>query len=65
MKKPLKQANTQALRNNISLVTYLVQNKLVKSRALAELAAEQFGMPLMDLGSIDKEVNPKIWSAKN
>ncbi|MGH8353025.1 MAG: type IV-A pilus assembly ATPase PilB, partial [Pseudomonas sp.] len=34
-------------------------NKLVKSRALAELAAEQFGVAFLDLGSIDKESQPK------
>ena len=49
----------QALRNKLSLVTYLVQNKLVKSRALAELASEQFGVPFADLHSIDKESQPK------
>ena len=57
--KAAKQANSQALRNNTSLVTYLVQNKLVKSRALAELASEQFGVPFIDLTSIDKESQPK------
>ena len=57
--KSAQQANAQAQRNKLPLVTYLVQNKLAKSRALAELAAEQFGMPLVDLGSIDKEVQPR------
>lgn len=42
--KAAQQAQLQAQRNKLSLVTYLVQNKLVKSRALAELAAEQFGV---------------------
>ncbi len=57
--KTARQANTQALRNNISLVTYLVQNKLVRSRTLAELASEQFGVPLIDLSTIDKETQPR------
>ena len=57
--KTARQANTQALRNNISLVTYLVQNKLVRSRTLAELASEQFGVPLIDLSTIDKESQPR------
>jgi type IV pilus assembly protein PilB len=57
--KSAQQAHTQALRNKISLVTYLVQNKLVKSRAIAELAAEQFGTAFFDLGSIDKDGQPK------
>ena len=57
--KSAQQAQQQAQRNKLSLVTYLVQNKLVKSRALAELAADQFGVPFVDLGSIDKEGQPK------
>ncbi|PAU51102.1 type IV-A pilus assembly ATPase PilB [Pseudomonas indica] len=57
--KSAQQAQAQAQRNKLSLVTYLVQNKLVKSRALAELAAEQFGVALFDLSTIDKEGQPK------
>ena len=57
--KTALQAQQQAQRNKLPLVTYLVQNKLVKSRALAELAAEQFGIAFMDLSSIDKESQPK------
>ncbi|MBP8286232.1 MAG: type IV-A pilus assembly ATPase PilB [Rhodoferax sp.] len=57
--KSAQQAQQQAQRNKLSLVTYLVQNKLVKSRALAELAADQFGVPFVDLGSIDKDGQPK------
>ena len=57
--KAAQQAQNQAQRNKLSLVTYLVQNKLVKSRALTELAAEQFGVAYLDLSSIDKEGQPK------
>jgi type IV pilus assembly protein PilB len=57
--KSAQQAHAQAQRNKISLVTYLVQNKLVKSRLLAELAAEQFGVAFFDLTSIDKDSQPK------
>ncbi|MGA4632685.1 type IV-A pilus assembly ATPase PilB [Pseudomonas solani] len=57
--KSAQQAQLQAQRNKLSLVTYLVQNKLVKSRALAELSAEQFGVAFFDLGAIDKEGQPK------
>ncbi|MBM7061511.1 type IV-A pilus assembly ATPase PilB [Pseudomonas sp. UL073] len=57
--KSALQAQQQAQRNKLPLVTYLVQNKLVKSRALAELAAEQFGIAFVDLTSIDKESQPK------
>ena len=57
--KSALQAHAQAQRNKTSLVTYLVQNKLVKSRALAEVAAEQFGVAYLDLHCIDKEGQPK------
>jgi type IV pilus assembly protein PilB len=57
--KTAQQAQSQAQRNKLSLVTYLVQNKLVKSRALAELASEQFGVPFVDLNTVDKDSQPK------
>ncbi|WP_369958750.1 type IV-A pilus assembly ATPase PilB [Pseudomonas benzenivorans] len=57
--KAAQQAQQQAQRNKTSLVTYLVQNKLVKSRALAELAADQFGVAFLDLASLDKEGQPR------
>ncbi|PYC28587.1 type IV-A pilus assembly ATPase PilB [Aquipseudomonas alcaligenes] len=49
----------QAQRNQIPLVTYLVQNKLVNSTALASQAAEQFGVPYFDLSALDKDQQPK------
>lgn len=57
--KAAQQAQNQAQRNKLSLVTYLVQNKLVKSRAITELAADQFGVAYLDLNSVDKEGQPK------
>ncbi len=57
--KTAQQAQSQAQRNKLSLVTYLVQSKLVKSRVLAELASDQFGVSFVDLHSIDKESQPK------
>jgi type IV pilus assembly protein PilB len=57
--KTAQQAQAQAQRNKLSLVTYLVQNKLVKSRLLAELASEQFGVSFVDLNAIDKESQPR------
>ncbi|WP_374286994.1 type IV-A pilus assembly ATPase PilB [Pseudomonas fluvialis] len=53
------QALQQAQRNQLPLVTYLVQNKLVKARDLAELLCEQFGIAMLDLNSIDKESQPR------
>lgn len=57
--KSAQQAQQQAQRNKLPLVTYLVQNKLVKSRPLTELAAEQFGVAYCDLSSLDKDSIPK------
>lgn len=57
--KGAMQAQAQAARNQLPLITYLVQNKLVKARDLAELAAEQFGVAFFDLGALDKEGQPR------
>ncbi len=54
-----QEALAEAQRNKIPLICHLVQNKLVKARAIAELVAEQFGLPLFDLKVIDKEQQPK------
>ncbi|MDH1056074.1 type IV-A pilus assembly ATPase PilB [Aquipseudomonas alcaligenes] len=54
-----QQAQQQAQRNKLPLVSYLVQNKLVKSRDLATLTADQFGIALFDLSSIDKDAQPR------
>ena len=52
-------AQQQAARNKLSLVTYVVQNKLANGRAVSELAADQFGLAYMDLDALDKESLPK------
>ncbi len=57
--KAAQQAQAQAKRNKLSLVHYLAQNKLVKSRALAELTADQFGIAYFDLSALDKDGQPK------
>ncbi|MDR6918547.1 type IV pilus assembly protein PilB [Pseudomonas sp. 3296] len=57
--KSAQHAYQQALRNKISLVSYLVQNKLLKSRQIAEIASEHFGMALLDLNGLDRETQPK------
>ena len=53
------QAQQQAQRNKLSLVTYVVENKLANGRAVAELAADQFGVAYMDLSSLDPESQPR------
>jgi type IV pilus assembly protein PilB len=57
--KTAQQAYQQARRNKSSFVSYLVQNKLVKSLVLAEMASEQFGLPFLDLATLDKEAQPQ------
>jgi len=57
--KAAQQAQVQAKRNKLSLVHYLAQNKLVKSRALAELTADQFGIAYFDLTALDKDGQPR------
>ncbi|EPM2902507.1 type IV-A pilus assembly ATPase PilB [Pseudomonas aeruginosa] len=57
--KTARQAQVQAARNKQSLVSHLVQAKLVQSRALVEVAAEQFGIAYCDLNSLDRESIPK------
>ena len=57
--KSAQQAYQQAQRNRIPLVHFLVQGKLVKSREIAEVASEQFGVAFMDLTMLDKESQPK------
>lgn len=54
-----QQAYQQAQRDRISLVSYLVQNKLLKSWQVAEVASEHFGMALLDLNCLDKDTQPK------
>ena len=60
-----QQAHLQAQRNKLSLVTYLVQNRLVKSRELASLTAEQFGIALLDLAAWTRKPSPATWSARS
>jgi type IV pilus assembly protein PilB len=57
--KAAQQAFQQARRDKVSLVSYLVQNKLVKALILAEMASDQFGIPFFDLRSLDKDSQPK------
>jgi len=54
-----QQAFQQAQRSRLPLVSYLVQNKLVQSRRVAEIASEHFGVALLDLNSLDKESQPQ------
>jgi len=57
--KTAQQAYQQARKDKLSLVSYLVQNKLVNSLVLAEMASDQFGLPFLDLNTLDREAQPK------
>lgn len=57
--KAAQSAYEQARRDKVSLVHYLVENKVVKSITLAEIASDQFGIPFLDLSMLDKETQPK------
>jgi type IV pilus assembly protein PilB len=43
----------EAQKNKVSLISYLVTNKLVDSRTIAAKASIEFGMPFFDLDAID------------
>lgn len=48
----------KALAERIPFVSYVVRNELASSREVARAAAEEFGVPLVDIDSI--ELNPDI-----
>ena len=52
--------STEAARKEgTPFVSYLVRNGLAEARAIAISAAEEFGVPLMDLTSFDLDAIPK------
>ncbi len=48
----------EAQKNKVSLISYLVANKLVDSRTIASKASTEFGMPFFDLDAIDPRSLP-------
>jgi type IV pilus assembly protein PilB len=52
-------ASEEARRQGIPFVTHLVQHTDVEARAIATSAAEEFGVPLIDLGAFDLDAIPK------
>lgn len=55
----MREAHQQARREKLSLVSYLVQHRLVSAQDVATVASEQFGIPFLDLDSLDKDQLPK------
>ncbi len=47
-----REAQQAALKGRRPLVTYLVENKLVDSHALAIAASDEFGLPLFEIGAL-------------
>ena len=46
----------QALKDKIAFVPYLVQNGILQALDIAQAAAQEFGVPLLDLDAVDMEV---------
>jgi len=46
-------AMEQARKENLALVTYLVENKLARDKDIARIAARSFNLPLFDLEALD------------
>lgn len=51
-------AQDGALKNRKNFVSYLVENKILKSRDIAWSSAQEFGVPLFDLTAMDMAVAP-------
>ncbi|MFW2439409.1 MAG: type IV-A pilus assembly ATPase PilB [Arenicellales bacterium] len=51
-------AHETALKKRTHFVSYLVENKVVNSRDIAWSGAQEFGVPLFDLKSMDMDVAP-------
>jgi type IV pilus assembly protein PilB len=43
----------EAQKNKVSLISYLIANKLVDSRTIASKASVEFGVPFLDLDAVD------------
>ncbi|MGZ8227202.1 MAG: type IV-A pilus assembly ATPase PilB [Methylococcaceae bacterium] len=56
----------EAKQNKVSLISYLVSNKIIDSKSIAQQASVEFGIPFLDLDAIDwrslpvKLVNEKL-----
>ena len=55
----IQEATNAAHSQKIPLVTYLVQNDLINADQLAQVAADEFGTPIVQLAALDPETFPK------
>jgi type IV pilus assembly protein PilB len=51
-----RESQAKAVRNSRPIVSQLVEDKLIPPSRLAEFASNEFGTPLLDLGSIELDV---------
>ncbi|CAB1274305.1 type IV-A pilus assembly ATPase PilB [Candidatus Nitrosacidococcus tergens] len=49
----------KSLQENISFISYLTQHKLVDSLSIAQVASQEFGMPLFNLNTLDISYSPQ------
>ena len=54
-----QEANREASKMKVSLVRFLTESMDIDSHELAELAAHEFGVPLVDLAAIDRSSLPE------
>ena len=52
------EAQEKALKSHEPLVSYLVENKMLSSNAIASSACQEFGIPLFDLSAMDLDSSP-------
>ncbi|TDY01168.1 type IV-A pilus assembly ATPase PilB [Thiohalophilus thiocyanatoxydans] len=50
-----QKASAESLQQKVLFVSYLVQNKLAEARKIAQAAADEFGVPVMDLDVVELE----------
>ena len=55
----MQKALIESQKEQVSLISYLVKNKLAKSAQIAYLLADEFGDPLIDIDAVDIEQLPK------
>ncbi len=53
-----RDAMTRAAREKVPLVQHLVTNAILDARTIAQVASDEFGTPLFDLGSLNLEAIP-------
>ena len=54
-----RKAQTHAQENNVSVITHIVDNHLADPKAIAFSAAEEFGMPVLDLDAFSLSLIPE------